>query len=280
MKKLVSLLLFIVPVLSSFAKEPPAMPRMSFSEVADSTLTTPEIVFKVYNKDLNDYDVNITIPEDYHPVDRRNTRFFISRYSCWPSPQSFYPLALESDDCEAMFLYPTLFFDHGNLTLRKGLEIEAELRAAYEDCELDINPYVDIYDVRNMNGFANADTVAIYEFKLDSIVAPAIDTQRYKHCIGVYLRSKKHPALLLKIALSDKAYPCKDKYIRLLLDNVEFGDINTRLSAIETQLTNIYTDLCFPTIVRWGGNSLAALQPVMDELPEKYKDRSSEDPQK
>lgn len=150
-----------------------------------------------------------------------------------------------------MLLFPELFFDFGNETLRRGLEIESEIRATHGDCDLDVNPYVEIYDVRKQKGYANADTVAFYEFDLDSVLSPYVDTSRFKHCVGVYLRAKTHPALMLKIIMNDDGYAKKDDYVRILLDNIE--------------LEGVYTDLGFPSIYQHPYKA----QPQMDQLPDK-----------
>lgn len=287
--KRIMLGLLLCLTLTCYAIREPKL-RMSFYMVEDdSTLIIPERVYKEYSNDLSEYDIELSIPEGFKPISfitagsKLGMRFF-EHSDCFPNvPNTFYPLGLESGEQDAMFLYPALYFDFGNQTLRLGNEIETELRAVHKDCELDVNPYVDIFDVRKLKGFANADTVAIYDFRPDSFLSPGIDTARFKHCVGVYLRSKNHPALLLKILLTDEGYINKDEYIGLLLDNVKYGELGGLLSSIENQLTNHYTDLCFPSVLpryRESSKFDSAKEPVMDELPEKYKDRSSEDPQK
>lgn len=262
------LFLFILVFASqvSFAKGFPGFPRMSFSEVEDSLLTSPQKVFEEYCNDLSEYDSKLSMPAGFHPVDMRPVNFFIAHSPCFPSiPQSRYPLALEADNGEAALLFPELFFDFGNETLRRGLEIESEIRTMHGDCDLDVNPYVEIYDVRKQKGYANADTVAFYEFDLDSVLSPYVDTSRFKHCVGVYLRAKRHPALMLKIIMNDEGYAKKDDYIRTLLDNIEFGEGAARLTMIEWQLEGVYTDLGFPSIYRHPYKA----QPQMDQLPDK-----------
>lgn len=123
-----------------------------------------------------------------------------------------YPLGLDADNSEALILLPTLFFDFGNETLRRGMEIEKELRTAYRDCDLDVNDLVEIYDVRKKEGYANADTMAVYEFLTAD--AKSLYADSYEYCVGLYLRKLSHPALLIKILLTPEGYAHKNDYIR------------------------------------------------------------------
>ena len=243
------------------AKGFPGMIRMSFSQAEDSTLITPIDVFNEYCSDLKEYDTKITIPDNFEPVDLRDSFFYISSSPCFPNtPQSIYPVGLQNADKSVMMLFPMLYFDMGNETLRRGLEIEKEIRTDFQDCELDINPHVSIYNVKKQKNFANADTVAIYE--LNPTNCSALYADSYPYCVGVYLRKAEHPGLLLKLLLNKETYRDKEKYIRLLLDNIGYGDSSTRLSMIEQQLKGHYIDLGFPSVRRHPYRA----QPKMDEF--------------
>lgn len=244
------------------AKSTTGMIRMSFSQAEDSTLISPIDVFNEYANDLKEYDTDIRIPDNFEPVDLRSESFYISSSPCFPNtPQSTYPLGLQNQDKSVMMLFPMIYFDMGNETLRRGAEIEKEIRADFKDCELDVNSYVSIYNVKGLNNFANAATVAIYEINPKNCSALYADS--YPYCIGLYLRKADHPALLLKLLLNKETYEDKDKYIRLFLDNINYGDMATRLTMIEQQLRGIYTDLGFPSVPRHPYKA----QPIMDECP-------------
>lgn len=240
----------------------PGMIRMSFSEAEDSTLIAPIDIFTEYANDLNEYDTKISIPDNFEPVDLRASSFYINSSPCFPNtPQSIYPLGLQNLDKSVMMLFPTLYFDMGNETLRRGTEIEKEIRADFKECDLDINPYVSIYNVKGKKDFANADTIAIYEISPKNCSALYADT--YPYCVGIYLRKADHPALLLKLLLNNDTYKDKEEYIRLFLDNVKYGKTATRLTMIEQQLKGHYTDLGFPSVPRHPYKA----QPIMDEIP-------------
>lgn len=70
-----------------------------------------------------------------------------------------------------------------------------------------------------MSEYAGADTVAIFDLPLTKSFL-----SQYPNCVGVYLRKKNYPAMNLKIALTDEAFENKEKYIKLLLDNISYGD--------------------------------------------------------
>ncbi|MDE5568476.1 MAG: hypothetical protein K2I89_04200 [Muribaculaceae bacterium] len=235
--------------------------RMSFSEAEDSTLITPMSVFNEYKNDLSDCDTKITIPNDFEPIDLRTSSFYIRSSPCFPdTPQSIYPLGLQNRDKSVMMLFPTLYFDMGNETLRRGAEIEKEIRANFKDCDLDVNPYVAIYNVKGKKNAANADTLAIYE--LNPKNCSALYSEEFPYCIGIYLRKAEHPGLLLKLLLNKDTYTDKEKYIKLMLDTIKYGDNSTRLTMIEEQLKGHYTDLGFPSVPRHPYKA----QPVMDEI--------------
>ncbi len=244
------------------AMKPFNMFRFSFSQIEDSLLTDPEILFDAYATDLAGYDTEISIPSGFTPRDLRPAKSYTSKLSGSPNFLSqTYPLGLEADNNEAMILFPHLFFDGGNATLRLGNEIEKEIRAVKRDRDLDVNHLVDIYDVRDRSGYANADTVAIYELTTDG--TDALFSDRYPHCIGIYLRKSDHPALLLKLLLSDEGYANKNDYVSTLFEHINYGRNFTPLTFIERQLKGYYTDLAFPSTTNCPTKS----HPIMDKLP-------------
>lgn len=236
--------------------------RRSFYQTADSLLKTPDDLFAEYAKDLAGYNTEISIPAGFKPVDLRPAKRYFEKSSGSPYyTNEIYSLGLEADNNDAMILLPNLFFDGGNATLRRGREIESEIRAVHNNPDLDINPYVDIYDVRNRSGYANADTVAIYE--LNAHKADALFSDRYPHCIGIYLRKSHHPAILLKLLLSDEGYANKNDYVNTLFNHINYGRNATPLILIEYQLKDYYTDLGLPSIP----DQPYKARPIMDDLP-------------
>ena len=98
---------------------------------------------------------------------------------------------------------------------------------------------------KDLPQYANADTAVVYTLEFDYL-NPFIN---YRHCVGVYLRKYGHPALLLKIALTDEGLKNKDKYIRQLLDNVRYGDEINPIIELQEQRLGSVRDLDFPSAV-------------------------------
>lgn len=203
--------------------------------------------FGRYSHELKKADVTLTAPESFKSIDlkgRRNITYNINPN--WSGAIPFPLIAdavLDNDEEGVAFIYPQLSFDINST--RNGHVIETELRQNNENMELDIRPMISIIAEKDMSAYANADTAVIYEYKFKQ---PYLDT--YRTCVGVYLRKYGHPALLMKIALSDRAADKKDKYIRQLLDNVAYGD-NPEESMLATEKNNKGSDLSFPTKHRY-----------------------------
>lgn len=237
------LIIFAIISLFGFAKVNPKVPIIA-GGVNDSI--TAEQAFDKYITLLGEYRTHISIPDGYAPIKAMHNHVIPYRFS-YPDNdvRLFYNLGLKSSTNGVLFLYPIVPFDFGNFTIRQGDEIQRELRSVYKDKLLDVNDLVDIADVKGKEGYANADTIAIYEFDIKTAASPYSD--EYSKCIGVYLRSKYHPCLLLKILLSEKEYANKDKYIRLLLENIKYDESSPMLFMLEEDLDRIFSDLKFET---------------------------------
>ncbi len=200
--------------------------------------------FDRYSLDLSKHDVTITAPDSFRLLDMRGRAgldAFIN--PAYPSGEEIYPVGIESADAKAVFLYPQIDFKSRKQVIRKGRVVEDELRFNRNDLALDVRPLIDVVALDDMTAYANADTAVIYQLKANWL-HPFLS---YKNIIGVYLRKYGHPAMLLKIALTDDAMLDKDKYVRLLLDNVRFGDEPfTGLVLQEQRLPGI-NDLDFPS---------------------------------
>ena len=199
--------------------------------------------FDRYSHELKKADITLTAPESFKSIDlkgRRNITYNINPN--WTSSIPFPLIAdavLDNDAEGVAFIYPQVLFDINST--KAGHVIETELRQNKENMDLDIRPMIDIIADKDMSLYANADTAVIYEYKFKR---PYLDT--YSTCIGVYLRKYGHPALLMKIALSNSATDEKDKYIRLLLDNIAYGD-SPEEYILSTEKNNKGTDFPFPT---------------------------------
>lgn len=184
-----------------------------------------------YAEELVPYDLTIGVPEGFHGIDMRGRQYINTNISKnWQTSgmqlTGLPVVALEADNDEAVFLYPTCVFPDPNAAselmvqmVRSASQIESELRYSRGDMKLDVRPLIEIVSGDNMSDYANADTVVIYSFDFKR---PFLD--RYNHCIGIYLRKYAHTPLLLKIALTKEGLPNKDKYIRQLLGSISYGD--------------------------------------------------------
>lgn len=203
--------------------------------------------FGRYSHELKKADVTLTAPESFQSIDLKGRQYIF--YNVNPNWADDIPTGmiaaavLDNDDEGVAFIYPTVFFD--NNSIRYGKNIETELRQNKDDFELDITPMIKIIAEEDMSSYANADTAVIYEYKFKR---PYLDA--YPTCVSVYLRKYGHPALLMRIALSRKAANNKDKYIRLLLDNVAYGE-NPEATLLAAEERNPGSDLQFPTKHRY-----------------------------
>lgn len=206
-------------------------PILSFVDVKGSDA---DGLFSAYVDEIAAYDIAITRPENFHGIEMRGRKYInesIARdwQTSGISVAEICPVALEADNSEAVFVFPTCVLP-GKLDsksefmpmvemVKSGKLIEEELRRNKRDMKLDVSPLISVIANQDMSAYANADTVVIYEFDFHR---PLLD--QYRHCVGIYLRKYAHTPLLLKIALNDAGYAVKEKYLRLLLDNISFGD--------------------------------------------------------
>lgn len=202
-------------------------------------------IFNQYNTKLNELGTNITIPENTHELDMRGRETFFDDIAFIPGVprETRYIIGFETNDRQAAYLFPEINYSQWKKTLRNAAEIENELRAFHRDLKLDVRPLISIISQDDMSSYSNADLVIIYEQTLSPEFKSFLNT--YNHYIGVYLRKKGHPALLLKIMLTDESLKHKDEYISTLLANINYDDNETPLSKYEKQLKSPEID--FPT---------------------------------
>lgn len=200
---------------------------------SDTTIygATPEVRLARYIKELKDFDVNITVPDNYHSADIKagtNMMNYIRTAQYKEKPiADMIMVAIESDSNDAVFCFPNIFYGDSAYVTRSANSIGTEIRQwlnidpdnAFANKDLDVSQFVEVITKDDMSEYADADTVMVYGIELKKKVL-----DKYKFLIGVYLRKKCYPALPLKIVLTEKSYADRDKYIRLLLDNISYGD--------------------------------------------------------
>lgn len=120
-----------------------------------------------------------------------------------------------------MLLYPYVpsrFYDNVT-TIKKGRYIQDEIRVAVDNPDLDVNGRVEILRKDDLSATEEADTIAVYRLPLKRQIF-----NRYNNCVGVYLRKYAHPGLLFKLLLTDEGLKNLDGYLKILRDNVVYGD--------------------------------------------------------
>ncbi len=190
---------------------------------------------KAYNnyvEFLRQHDVNITLPQNYSPVSIRGLSYV--KESIGNGDENLNPhcnpidiaAIVEDDSCKVAICYPQIKIDIPSRSepiylsgVHGSSKIEADLRMIHEDMHLDVRPLVKVVSEGDTLRYANADTVAIYEFPLRKHF---MDT--YTQGIGIYLRKKNHPALLLRVMYNHKSEKDKDNIIRTVLENIHYGD--------------------------------------------------------
>lgn len=182
---------------------------------------------------LRQHDVHITLPQNFTPSSIRglsDVRNSIGRgqeflnIDCQPADIG---AIVEDDSCRVAICYPQILLDVEGAPqpvylggTRESGKIEADLRMIHEDMHLDVRPMIQIIAEEDMSQYADADTVAFYEFDLPRHRFMDI----YTKGVGIYLRKKEHPAILLRLMLNSNSFKEKDRYIREALDNIHFGN--------------------------------------------------------
>lgn len=211
---------------------------MLASLAAQSVIVNPidykdtEKAYNEYVEFLKQHDVYISLPQDYSPASIRGLSDVkasignvAENINLFCQPIDIEAIA-EEDSCKAAICYPQIKLDIPRRSepiylsgVHGSSKIEADLRMIHQDMHLDVRPFVKIIAEEDMSQYANADTVAIYEFPL-----PRHFMDIYTQGIGIYLRKKNHPALLLRVMYNPTYEKDKDKLIRTALGNIRYGD--------------------------------------------------------
>lgn len=216
---------FIALLLLSVSVQLFAQPKYTMKwTFSDTTFVgaQAEAKWTKYCQELADYDVCLSLPEGYSSVDmrgRNDIALNINPLSPDRPATETARIGLETENGDALLLYPFIFYGNPIGLLRNAHCIGYEIREILKDENADVIPYVTIISEDDMSRYANADTVIVYDLKFASPVFGY-----YRDGVGVYLRKANHPALNLKIALSQNALKDKKKYIQLLLDNINYGN--------------------------------------------------------
>ncbi len=240
--------LTVMLLLVSFAAQAIIIQPMDFKDTNKA--------YDNYIEFLKQHDVHISLPPNFSPVSVRglsDAKTSIGRgakylnIDCNPADIE---AIVEDDSCKVAICYPQIMVNFAKpyypLSVHGSNAIEADLRMIHDDMDLDVRPMVNIIAEEDMSEYANADTVAIYEFDmLDHLFM-----DNYTHAVGIYLRKKDHPSLLVRLMLRYHTVKDKDKYIRLVLDNIRFGD-NPSETFMELERQNSkWQDFRFPTKYR------------------------------
>lgn len=202
-----------------------------------------QITHKQYLDQLKTYDINLLSIVGFDTIDMRGRDKIGTPLYRVLKINKKYVLGLENARRSVLILFPEI--QGGENILRQGEYIENEIRTNNRDLNLDIRPEINIIAREDMKEFAFADTAVIYE--LDFMYNDVPYLNAYRHCIGIYLRKYAHPALVLKIMLTDEGYVKKENYIRMLLRNIQYGT-NPAPALIELEeRQKDHHDLDFPS---------------------------------
>lgn len=217
--------------------------KRSLDDVNIKTTPASELL-KQYSEELSAYDIEYKNPDSFKPFELKGklpfNEYIDSAYQASPVSNCAV-LALESADSEALVLFPEITYGIPIFAIKDGETIEENLRWRHRDPALDVSPMVEIISKDDMADYANSDTAAIYSFELQKPVM-----NKFNYCVGIYLRKYAHPFLALKIVMTPEGFKNKDKYIRLLLDSLKYGQANVP-EYVEAEKKMPAKDLNFPS---------------------------------
>ena len=252
------------------------------SLAAQSVIVNP-MDYKDTEKAYNDYvdflkqhDVYITLPQNHSPASIRGLSEV--KASIGSGAENIYihcipadiGAIVEDDSCKAAICYPQIKLDFPGRpepiylsTVHGSSKIEADLRMIHDDMHLDVRPFIKIIAEEDMSQYANADTVAIYEFPL-----PRHFMDIYTQGVGIYLRKKNHPAILLRVMYNPAYEKDKDRLIRTTLENIRFGDNpSDTFVELEKKEMGFIRDFNFPSNYPGFTGILADInEETLDEL--------------
>ncbi len=171
---------------------------------------------KCYGSPKSTVDVELKVPCGFNAIDSAPSTFFINPESS-PYLSSWHGNVFQSVDSNCVLLFPKLY---SSILSYKG-QVRSELEAVGNDRE-NISDIITTVVNEDMSTYCNADTAYIYRLKLPQ---PFMD--KYSHCVGIYLRKYAHPAILMKVMMTDEGLIKADNYVKLLLSCVKYGNTTT-----------------------------------------------------
>lgn len=171
---------------------------------------------------LDSLDIAVTMPSSFsitsedevgRPFFFSPNPDFVTKYFHSVDIYSAMGPILESEAKDALFAYPLIELES---PIRK---MESELIVSNGNDDLDITPMIKRITGEEAQKLSNVDEVILYDYE---IAKPVIG--KYNHAIGIVLRKKGHYPMLLRIFLNDEGLGKRDEYVKLLLDNVRYGD--------------------------------------------------------
>ncbi|MCH5216255.1 MAG: hypothetical protein J1F10_04890 [Muribaculaceae bacterium] len=200
--------------------------------------------YNEYSSTLSDLDVRIEVPSGFHVMDMRDRENFYLYVNPEYKIDITYPFALESGEENVAILFPSIDIASGKQIIRRGNIIEDEIRGCYGDPEIDVTSLVSVTVNRDSFKYANADTIAVYKLESNT---DRLFAGKYNHYLGVYFRKYGHPALLLKILMTDEGYQKKEDYLLMLYRIINYGVKPTEELLLQEMRLNYINDLKFPT---------------------------------
>lgn len=129
-----------------------------------------------------------------------------------------YQIILESADGNCAILMPIAFFKPGTVTAL-GSHVKNEIKASQNDIHCDLKKHLNLITGPDMSRYSMADTAAVYPLNMST---PYLG--KYNNCTGVYLRKFAHPAMIIKILMTDEGLAHKEKYLKTLFDSITYGN--------------------------------------------------------
>lgn len=176
-----------------------------------------------YAATLDSLDITVNVPDSFSLVPaeemKRPSLFspnpdFVTKYFHCVDGWSVTGPVLESAAKDALFVYPILIDCES--PIRK---MESELIVAHQNDDLDITPLITHIAGKDAQVMSNADEVFFYDYDMSKPILG-----KYNHVVGIVLIKKGHYPLGLKIIMDDDGLKKKEEYVKLLLNNVTYGD--------------------------------------------------------
>lgn len=196
--------------------------------------------YKNYYSYFKDNDITINPPEEgFHEVDSIgficlfvNPQFMFKEENMEKLYKvSIHPAIFESESSDALLLYPCLeLLDYSDLP-------QNELKVVAEDENFDTSDRIRKIFGKDMSQYCNADTAYVYSFDLREPFRG-----KFTHCIGIVLRKYAHDGMAMKVLTTDEGRPNAEKYMRILLNSIKYGDAVTEKGLLEERNDSMFRE--------------------------------------